>query len=314
MTNKYLIGVDIGGTNTKIGIVDLKGNIVIKSSIETNANNEIRTLAKRVYTSCQNLIYDIAISWKNIICVGIGSPGILDRQKGVLIFSPNTKTWTNEPIVKIFQDELKVVTILENDANAAAWGERWVGVGKGKNIKSLVMVTLGTGIGGGIVIDDKIWHGCFNVAGELGHITIEAEGTRCNCGNYGCAEAYASATAVVNRYLLASKNETEITAEKIYSKAIKGNKTAIKVLTDSGRYLGILIVNIMHTLNPDIIVIGGGMAAAKNIFYPSLVEEIKKRGSKFASKCTDVVFGKLGNDAGMIGVAGWALKTLETSV
>ncbi|MGR3318984.1 MAG: ROK family protein [Candidatus Anammoxibacter sp.] len=314
MINRYLIGIDIGGTNTKVGIVDTDGKIVEKTSVATQPDNGALALVERVYSCCQNLLDKASIKWEDLIAAGIGSPGILDLQKGLILLAPNLKDWIDVPIVKIFQEKLKKKCILENDANAAAWGERWVGVGNGKKIDALVMVTLGTGIGGGIILEDKIWHGCFNVAGELGHITIEANGRKCSCGNYGCVEAYASATSVAVRYKEASNIEADVTAKDVYNAALDGNEIAREIMAETGRYIGICVVNIMHTLNPDIIVIGGGMSAARDLLIHPMREEIKKRSYRFASKYTNVIFGKLGNNAGLIGAAGWALKTLETSV
>lgn len=314
MINRYLIGIDIGGTDTKAGIVDSNGSIIVKKNIETRPKKGAQDLAERVYLNCEKLIDDASLNWKNIISIGIGAPGILDIKRGLIIFSPNLKGWVNVPIVKIFQKKLNMECILENDANAAAWGEKWAGVASGKEIGSLVMITLGTGIGGGIVIGDKIWHGCSNAAGELGHITIEINGARCGCGNYGCVEAYASATAVVRRYREASNARTDITAEDVYNLAVNGNKIAKKIMDETGKYIGIAIVNIIHTLNPDFIVIGGGMAAARDLLVDPIFEEIEKRSFKLTGKRTNIVFGRLGNDAGIIGAAGWALKTLETSV
>ena len=217
----------------------------------------------------------------------------------------------------IIQKRLNLRCILENDANAAAFGEKWMGAGKGADIESLVMLTLGTGIGGGIVLGNEIWHGCNNAAGELGHITLEPNGVKCGCGNFGCLEVYASATGVERRYKEASNFNgsiaASITAKDVYIKAIKGDEIANRIMYETGVYLGIAIVNIMHMLNPDIIVIGGGMAAAKDVLINPIQEEIKKRSYKAARERTNVIFGKLGNDAGIIGAAGWALKILEIS-
>ncbi|MGR3219010.1 MAG: ROK family protein [Candidatus Anammoxibacter sp.] len=314
MTNKYLIGIDIGGTDTKIGIVDTNGRIVEKATIATKPGNGVIDLAGRVHSCCRNLLKKKSLKWDNLIVVGIGSPGILDLQKGLVLCSPNMKGWIDVPIVKVFREKLNKECILENDANAAAWGEKWVGVGKDKKIDALVMITLGTGIGGGIILGDEIWHGCFNVAGELGHITIEITGRKCSCGNYGCVEAYASATAVAVRYKEEANSKDNVTAKDVYNAALDGDEIAVKVMSDTGKYIGIGIVNLMHTLNPDTIVIGGGMAAAGDLLINPIREEIKKRSYGLASKYTNVILGKLGNNAGLIGAAGWALRTLETSV
>ena len=312
--NNYLIGIDIGGTDTKIGIINSKGSIIAKTKIETLTNNHVQSLVTRVYSCCQELAEIALIKWEDILYTGVGIPGILDRLHGNIVFSPNIRKWAGVPIASIFQEEMKKLCVLENDANAAAFGEKWAGAGKDNKLDSLVMVTLGTSIGGGIILDDRIWHGCENGAGEFGHIVIETHGRKCNCGNYGCAEAYASATAVVMRYKETADLTDDITAEDIYKEAVNGNIIAKEVMEVTGKYIAILIVNIMHTLNPDVIVIGGGMAAAEELLAKPISDEVNKRIARFGTNCTNIVFGRLGNDAGMIGAAGWALKTLEISV
>lgn len=313
----YIIGIDIGGTDTKIGLVRRKGEILDKVSIKTIPEELPDNLIDRIFLNSSELLKKNSIEWDKIITIGIATPGVLDIKNGIILFSPNMKNWIGVPIVALVQEKFKLSCILENDANAAAWGERWAGSSRGEDINSLVLITLGTGVGGGIIIKDEIWRGAHNVAGELGHMTIDPNGKKCGCGNYGCLEAYASATAIEQSYKELNSNNIEsvnYSCETIYNAALNKNKIAKKVFEDAGRYLGIAIVNVMHCLNPDIIVIGGGMSAAKNLLYNSLHEEINKRACKIAQKFTKVVFASLKNNAGMIGAAGWALKTLETSV
>jgi len=312
--SKYLIGIDIGGTDTKIGIIDSKGSIIAKTKTETLTKSSVQLLVRRIHSVCHELAEDASIKWEDLLYIGIGMPGILDLINGSIVFSPNIREWSGVPIVSIFQKEMDKICVLENDANAAAWGEKWAGAGKDSKLGSLIMITLGTGIGGGIILEDKIWHGCKNGAGEFGHIVIETNGRECGCGNYGCAEAYASATAVVKRYKEASDLTDDITAEDIFREALNGNNIARKVMEETGMYIAILIVNIMHTLNPDVIVIGGGMAAAEDLLAKPISDEVNKRIARFGTNSTKIVFGRLENDAGMIGAAGWARKTLEISV
>lgn len=319
MVKNILIGIDIGATDTKIGLIDKKGNILERACIETRHKDGPDSLVGRIHNNCKVLLDRIEASWEDVLVAGIGFPGVLDIKRGLILFSPNMK-WYNIPILNMVQDEINVRSFLENDANAAAWGEKWVGAGKGKYIKSLVMFTLGTGIGGGVILEDKIWHGSNYVAGELGHIIIEPDGVQCACGGYGCLEAYASATAVALRFKEARSagrkhtNEYSITAKDVYEEACKGDKIAKKIMDETGRYLGIGIVNIMHIINPDIVVIGGGMSEAKDLLIRPILDEINKRAYKVAREGTKIAFAELGNDAGMIGAAGWALKILETSV
>jgi len=317
MKNDFLLGIDIGGTDTKIGIIETNGSILNKTSIKTNADEHHEKLIERIFSCVLALLEQKDLTGNDISLIGVGAPGILDIKNGIIQFTPNMPKWVDVPIVKSMQDKFNLRCVLENDANSAAWGEKWVGAGSGADIESLVLITLGTGIGGGIIIKNEIWHGRKNIAGELGHITIVPDGIKCSCGNYGCVEAYASATAVVQNYkdLVSGCDENiDLTAENIYNQALNGDKAAENVMQEAGMYLGVLIVNIMHTLNPDIIVIGGGMSAAKDLLLNPVNEEIRKRAYKAAREFTNVVFGQLGNNAGMIGAAGWARKTLETSV
>lgn len=316
MKNDFLIGIDIGGTDTKIGIINFNGVILNKTSINTIVQDKPELLIERIYISCQSLVDKINISLDDIYAIGLALPGILDIKNGIIKISPNMPNWIDIPFVSMFQKKLKLPCVLENDANAAAWGEKWAGVGYGLDIDSLVLITLGTGVGAGIIINNNILHGSQNIAGELGHVTIIPNGKKCCCGNYGCLEAYASATALVNDYYNHKQNIKikDLTSKDIYNAALNNDQIAKKVFEDAGTYIGIAIVNIMHILNPDIIVIGGGMSAAKDLLINSVLNEINKRAYKIAEQFTKVVFAKLENDAGIIGAAGWALKTLEISV
>jgi glucokinase len=220
----------------------------------------------------------------------------------------------------MIMERLSIPCVLENDANAAAWGEKWVGAGK--EVSSMVMMTIGTGIGGGIVIDNKLWRGANNVAAEIGHMVIQMDGPKCNCGNYGCIEAYASATAMVRRFkeLLKSgissslKDYDEITAKKINDAALQGDKASLNIIEETGRYLGIAIMNILHVLTPEMSVLAGGMAGSGELLMNPMRQLIQQRAFEASYKNTKIVFSELGNDAGIIGAAGCLLTKLETSV
>ncbi len=313
MAEELFLGIDIGGTDTKIGIVNGAGSILEKRSIKTESKDGPGQLADRVYIECQTLANCMKSSLNDIKAAGIGAPGVIDVKNGVVIFSPNLQEWKNAPVAEMFNKRLNMICALENDANVAAWGEKWAGAGKSIAAKSMVMITLGTGIGGGVIINDDIWHGRDNVAGEIGHMIIEVNGVKCGCGGFGCVEAYASATAVARRFKEAANDGMDITAEDVYNKAAKGDELAAKIMRDTGAYLGVAIVNIMHILNPDVITIGGGMSAARTFLEPSILTEINKRAYKVAGERTKVVFAELGNDSGIIGAAGWARNILETS-
>lgn len=316
----YVIGIDLGGTNLKAGLVDKGGKITHRLSIKTNYNADPQAISNQIFELIDEIIKEAHVKKSDIIGVGLGSPGLIDKKGETIIFSPNLPRWRNIPIKLLVTERFSMPCVLENDANAAAWGEKWVGAGK--DVSSLVMLTLGTGIGGGIVIGNKLWRGANNVAAEIGHMIIQMDGPKCSCGNNGCIEAYASATAMVRRFkeLLKSgvssslKDSREITAKIINDAAFQGDKASLDVIEETGRYLGIALVNIMHILNPEMIVLTGGMIGSGELLMNPIRQVTKQKAFEASYKDTKIVFSQLGNDAGIIGAAGCLLKELEISV
>lgn len=316
----YVIGIDLGGTNLKAGLVDKGGKITHHLSIKTDYNADPQAISDQIFELIDEIIKEAHVKKSDIIGVGLGSPGLIDKKGETIIFSPNLPRWRNIPIKLLVTERFSMPCVLENDANAAAWGEKWVGAGK--DVRSLVMLTLGTGIGGGIVIDNKLWRGANNVAAEIGHMIIQMDGPKCSCGNNGCIEAYASATAMVRRFkeLLKSgvssslKDSREITAKMINDAAFQGDKASLDVIEETGRYLGIALVNVMHILNPEMIVLTGGMIGSGELLMNPIRQVTKQKAFEASYKDTKIVFSQLGNDAGIIGAAGCLLKELEISV
>ncbi|MGA8762302.1 MAG: ROK family protein, partial [Candidatus Sulfotelmatobacter sp.] len=274
---------------------------------------------------------------------GIGVPGIIDMQTGIVRKSANLPGWSDYPVRAEIEQRLKAHVVLENDANVAALGEKWLGAAR--DVANMAMVTLGTGIGGGIVLDGKIWHGMHGMAGEVGHVMVEPEGYPCGCGSRGCVEQYASATAVVRMaqeaissgeapmLAKASSSDPEFTAQSIYTLAIQGNEDAGRIFRSVGRYLGILLADIINVLNLDMYVIGGGVSSAWDAFAPAMFEEARLRSQVYAATAPaeplrNAILGKegalaqiesrtarktivtaalLGSDAGLYGAARTAL-------
>ena len=319
----YVIGIDLGGTNLRTGLVDRNGKIHHRLSIKTENNADPQTISNQIFYLIDEII-NVGAGLKpappNIIGVGLGSPGLVDKKGETILFSPNLPLWRNIPIKRMVSERFSVPCVLENDANAAAWGEKWVGAGK--EADSLVMLTLGTGIGGGIIINNKLWRGVNNVAAEIGHMVIQMDGPKCSCGNYGCIEAYASATALVRRFkeLLKSgmpsslKDAGDVTAKMINDAAFQGDKASLDVIKETGHYLGVALVNIMHVLNPEVIVLTGGMIGSGDLLMNPIKQVIKEKAFEASAKETKIVFSQLGNDAGIIGAAGCLLNELEISV
>jgi glucokinase len=242
--------------------------------------------------------------------VGVGSPGTIDLEAGVVTFSPNLPGWHDVPLRRMIEDELGLSCALENDANAAALGEAWQGAGR--EADSLVLLTLGTGIGGGIVADGHVWHGSRGVAGEIGHMCINPDGPECGCGNRGCLEAYASATAMVRRLreaieagartALFERND-ELTARSIHEAALAGDETARRNIAQTGRYLGVGVSNILHCLNPQVVAFSGGVTAAGAMLMDPLREEVDWRTMEHNRRGVRICFAELPDEAGIIGAA-----------
>lgn len=312
---KYSIGVDLGGTNISSAIMNRQGEIASSLKIRTLAEKGKEATIKRIIKAIYNNIAQSTIAADDIIGIGIGAPGPLDIKRGIINFAPNLPGWRDVPLQKILEDEFNMKIVLENDANAAAWGERCFGAGQG--INNLVCFTLGTGIGGGIIIDGKIYHGNNCGAGELGHMTVNKDGPRCNCGNYGCLEAYSSATGVKNRIIdrikkgiksefLTFDNDKlfeSLRLKSIFQAARKGDLLTSDIVEDAISYLGIAIANIANILNPEMVVLVGGITNEGDKLLIPLIKEVKKRAFYSNYKSLKIVIGKLAGNAGVLGAA-----------
>ena len=318
------VGIDLGGTNIKGGVVDRSGRALCRVSTPTVADEGPEAVVERMCEVAGRAVDRSGASWRRVRAVGIGSPGTMDIPAGVVLEPPNLPGWRDVPLRGMVADRLGVETHLENDANAAAYGEFWVGAGK--EASSLVMFTLGTGIGGGIVVDHKLVDGAHSCSAEVGHHCIQMDGgRRCGCGRIGCLEAYASATAVVKRTLealeagarsslnkLRRRNEP-ITAKAVFDAAAAGDRIGRRIVAETARYLAIGAVNLIHIIDPDMVVYTGGMTAAGKPFLEAIRRDIRELAFEVPADKTRVVYAKLGDSAGFIGAAGWAKKQYETS-
>ena len=323
MKKEYAIGIDLGGTFIKGGVIDLAGNVVFSTSIETQSERGQEGVLERMAELSRAVAEGAGIEWGQVRCVGVGSPGPLSTRDGFVYSAPNLPGWENVPVVKMLKEKLDCCVTLENDANAAAYAENWVGAGKGAS--SMIMLTLGTGIGGGIVLNGDVWHGRDDAAGELGHTTINLDGPECNCGSWGCIEAYASAPNTVRRALEGIKagrqtslkavmdSGEEITAKGIYEAAVAGDDFARETIEATGRYLGIAIASFVNIFNPELVVLFGGLAGAGEMIFEPARQEVERRAAKPASDTVKIVPAMLGGQAGIIGAAGCALRRLEIS-
>jgi glucokinase len=315
LEKEYSIGVDLGGTNIVCAIVNYQGKIINRLKVPTLAERGKEATIKRIIETIHENIVQSTIAPGDITGIGIGAPGPLDVKRGMINFAPNLPGWRDVPLRKILEDEFNMKVVLENDANAAAWGERCFGAGQGVN--NLVCFTLGTGIGGGIIIDGKIYHGSNYGAAELGHMTVNKDGPRCNCGNYGCLEAYSSATGIKNRIKNRIKEGIKseflnfdedklfesLRLKSIFEAARKGDKLTKSVVEEAISYLGIAIANIANILNPEMVVLVGGITNEGEKLLIPLKGEVKKRAFYSNYKSLKIVIGELGGNAGVLGAA-----------
>ncbi len=286
---KYSIGVDIG--KTKISFVLLKNwRVISRQKVFTPKNK--KGIIKTVEENIKKLINDIPK--RDILGIGIGAPGPLNKKGDLVLNPPNLKSLKNCPLAKIIEKDLKIKTRMENDVNCFTLAEAILGAGK--NQETVVGITLGSGIGGGIVIKKKIFRGAFGSAGEIGHMVIKSDGFKCSCGNQGCFEEYAS-----EKFL---KRKSKLLPLELERKAKKGDKKAKRIYQELGRNLGIGLTNIINILDPDIIVIGGSIAKAGSLILNPAKKEVEKRVlSPQSKKSVKIKVAKLGEFSGAIGVA-----------
>jgi len=315
LVSKSAIGVDLGGTNVRLGIVSEKGSIISSSRMPTEVGEGPERVIRRIVTAVKSLMRKSA--GREHVCtgVGIGVPGIISLPEGIVRFSPNLPGWTDIQLRDSLEKMLGLPVVVENDANAYALGEHRFGAGKGT--VSMVCITLGTGVGGGIIIDRSLVRGSDGMAGEVGHMTVRPNGIQCNCGNRGCVERYSSATAIVERTLSAirrgaktslghryTKTPGLLTARDVYDAAMAGDALSTRIYRDAGRCLGIMAADLINLLNPDRIVVGGGMAAAWELISVPMRAEVKKRAFDIPAARCGIMPGLLGDDAGVQGAAG----------
>ena len=364
---EYSIGVDLGGTDIKAGLVSSVGDIFCRVVLPTDVEvGGPKVVAARIAEAVRQVIVKIISHQKESgqrsvltdesrkskatnseIWIGLGAPGLIIAETGVVHFSPNFPGWTDIPLVSYVNTELAKLHIpkisekhnsqthsnekykltlrgMDNDVNAMTLGELRHGAGVG--YKNIAALTLGTGVGGGVVIDGQVYHGSQNTAGELGHTVVEPNGRYCGCGNQGCLEAYAGAKNIVERtqekietgqrtiLTKAIKEGTALTPRQIAEAAQSGDKLAMEIFVETGRYIGIALTSIAHILNPQIAIIGGGIAeAGEKLLFEPIRDELSKRAMDIPARMK-IVKAHLGNDAGIVGAAMLALDSKQPAV
>ncbi len=323
---KY-VGLDVGGTTMKAAVVDEAGTPFPHVTLPTHPERGQEAGLETMCVAIKHAVLAAGLTLDDIAAVGVATPGLMDIKLGLILDPPNLKPWRNVEVPKTISGKLGKPVAFQNDANAAALGEFWVGAGK--DVDSFMLFTLGTGIGGGIVVDGKVLEGAHSHGGEIGHLRIELpdRGRLCGCGRRGCLEAYASATAVLARTreevpayrgptrlrgLLAQKGEG-LEAKDIFAAATDGDPVARKIVEDSAYYLALGACAIMATVDPQMIAFGGGMIAAGESFLNTIQEYVGRYGLSYPASKVQIRYAKLGSDAGFIGAAACAKSLVKPS-
>jgi glucokinase len=318
LAEKWLIGVDLGGTTTKLAFINYYGEILHKWEIPTDNSEEGKNITINIAKAIDRKLEELDLTKDKIIGLGMGAPGPVNLATGVVYNTVNLGWNDNYPLKDLLEVETSLPVIIDNDANCAALGEMWKGAGNGA--KDLVCVTLGTGVGGGVIANGDIVQGVSGAAGEIGHITsVPLGGAQCNCGKTGCLETIASATGIVRQAIeklqlsedgeLAKiyKENGQITAKDVFDTARLGDATSLSVVSDTALHLGLALANAANTLNPEKIVLGGGVSKAGDILLKPVVENFSKFSFPRVRESTVIDIATLGNDAGVIGAA-WLAK------
>lgn len=312
---KNVVGIDIGGTMVKGALFSNQGSLIKKAAIETPVSHG----KNKVMQDLSALLDSLQENEDKAAAVGIGIAGVLDPQREILLESPNLPGWENFALKKILSQAWKIPVCLENDANIAALGEKWVGAGK--ELDNFLFFTLGTGIGSGLILHGELWTGELGKAGEFGHMTVNPDGVLCACGKQGCLEAYSSGEALTRMAKqalqagegsslsnLCSGNLDALDAKMIYTAASQGDTLSLAIFRKAAHFLAVGIADVNNLLDINTFIVGGGVSKAFDIFKPFLVEEVAKRVFKIAKDKIMIVPSKLGNDAGVFGAGYLAQK------
>ncbi|MFQ6091161.1 MAG: ROK family protein [bacterium] len=303
------IGVDIGGTNLRAAVVDTDGRVSHEVSLPTMAEQGVETVLGQIREAISQVL---AESEYKVSGIGVGCPGLVDPRRGIVRDSPNLRGWDEVPLGDEIHEAFGVPTVVANDVNAMAVGEFQHGAGRG--FRDLICLTLGTGVGGAFIADGRLYTGFLGTAGEIGHITVEPNGPQCNCGNRGCLESLIGAAAIVERTVmrlrdsearshLSDYDRSTLTPKLIAQAAQRGDELAAEVLGQVGEYLGIVLAGLVNFLNPQTIIIGGGVARAGELIFGPVRETVKRRAFALPAEKVRILPAELGGEAGVIGAA-----------
>jgi glucokinase len=324
---RYIVGIDLGGTNIVAGCVAEDGTSLRGTrSTSTGAEDGPDAVVRRIIETAHAAMAETRAldPGAEFIGAGVGAPGPLDTRRGVVLLTPNLG-WVNMPLRQRLGDGLGLRTALDNDANCAVLGEWWQGAARHSRIA--IGLTIGTGIGGGLILDGRLYHGASDIAGEVGHMTIDASGRRCKCGNYGCIEAYASGPNIALRAVEAIQSGEssslpsyvggdlrQITAQLVYEAAQAGDDLALEVVRDTARLLGAAVASLINIFNPEVVVVVGGVTQAGESLFEPLRREVTRRAFKPAVEVCRIVPGELTGVAGVYGAARAFQEQVEAGI
>jgi glucokinase len=312
-------GIDVGGTNVKIAVVSRTGRVLERGLIDTRPNEGPKATFERAATALASLLRG-----KSLAAAGVGCAGLIDPRKGMLLASPNLKEWENTPVLRIARRALGVYTTVDNDATSAAYGEYRCGSNRG--CRHLIFLTLGTGVGGGVVSDGRLIRGAAGYGGEVGHITVDRDGPPCRCGNRGCLEAFAGTYGLQRRarellgqrrtrYLTrwVQEERRRLSPKLIMEAARRGDSVGKRVAREMGESLGVAIASLVNVFNPEVVVIGGGVSGAFDLISPHIEREVARRAFDAAAAMARIEPSTLGNDATAVGAAMFARDSVASS-
>ena len=314
-----VLAIDLGGTKIIAAIISNEGQVIAREYRLTLADEGVQPVINRIFSAVDHLLSLRNIGSSQLDSISIAAAGAINLEEGLITSSPNLPGWHDVPLRDIIEEKYRVKTFLINDANAAALGEHCFGAGKGVN--NLIYLTVSTGIGGGIIINGELYSGSHGSAGEIGHMTIDTNGPRCNCGNIGCWEMLASGTAVAKEAIRRIRQGEEssltemvegkienITAEKVSRAAERGDSLALEVILKTATYLGVGLVNLVNIFNPEMIIIGGGMSKMGDLLLNPARQVVKERAFQISAQAVRIVPAQLGDDGGVLGAAAFAFQ------
>ncbi len=314
-----LVGIDLGGTSIKAGLVSPEGQLLAEKRAPTEVPKGAENATGTMTGLARALLAERDLAPENVIACGIGSPGPLDTKTGCIVKTPNLTGWDGAPVAPPVGQALGAPCFLEGDANAACWGEHWTGAGRG--VDDMVMITLGTGVGGAVILAGELVRGADDTGGHIGHVPVEPGGADCGCGRKGCLEAYASAPSTVRRFREAAARGEEsalapredLTAKDIHEAAAGGDVLSRRIIELTGWYVGVVLGGLANVLNPELCCVSGGMINAGDMLFEPMRRSAREHSFEAPGRRLKIVPAQLGEPAGIIGAAGCALSRSATS-